>query len=114
MPSTNSELSPAPASAPRIAIRLPLTVEFERGGSVEGVSENLSETGALVLTSREAAPGTIITLKFQAFEAIAEIIWTRSVRDAVRIGLRFTSLEPRGWEFIHGFSEYLRRSGDSR
>lgn len=112
MSQTLSEPSPAPA--PRIAIHLPLTVEFERGVSVEGVSENLSETGALVLTSREAPQGTIVTLKFQAFEASAKVIWARNIRDATRLGLRFTSIEPRGWEFIHGFSEYLKQSGDSR
>ncbi len=100
------------APAPRITVKLPVTLTFEESSTTaKGISENMSETGVLVLTSRKEPEGAIAKLSFQTFDATAEVRWAATVEGDVRLGMKFVYIDERGREFVHRFSEYLRDHG---
>ena len=109
MPRAHPEDHPAP----RIGIRLPVTLTFEETGiTAEGVSENMSETGILVVTSLEPQPGGVVDLEVGSFDARAELVWSRKLgTNEVRLGMRFTQIGQQAQDFLGGFRKYLDEHG---
>jgi hypothetical protein len=81
--------------APRYDIEL--SVRLVPGGSdaaFTGTSENISETGVLVLAERLEPRGALLYLEFPVFEARGEVIWTRETEEELQVllGMRFLAL----------------------
>ena len=82
-------------SAPRFDIQLVVALAFEGcGTTVQGVSQNISETGVLIRSSALAPRGAVARLEFKEFATKAEVIWTRETDEGLLLGMRFLSV---GW-----------------
>ena len=80
--------------APRADIRLSVTLTFDGPPlPTPAVSVNLSETGVLVRSGRQAPRGAPVQLEFKEFKAKGELIWTGKTDDAgVLLGIKFVSI----------------------
>ena len=91
--------------APRADIRLSVTLTFE-GPPSPAVSVNLSETGVLVRSGRQAPIGSLVQLEFKEFKAKGELIWTGKTDDAgVLLGMKFVSIGRRDLGVVRGLVE---------
>ena len=104
---------PEAAPAPRIGIALPVKMTLEGTGvTAKGISENMSETGILVVTSIEPQRGGGVDLEVGSFRARAELIWSRKLAEGeVRLGMKFTHLGREAQNFLSGFRTYLDDHG---
>jgi hypothetical protein len=98
--------------APRINIRLIIELICEDcEPMIQGVSENISETGVLVRTSGIARQGTTVHLEFKEFGVHADLVWRKDTRDGILLGIRFLSI---GWgdpkALTHVF-EFMEKHG---
>ena len=79
--------------APRYDITLEVRLIPENSnGRFHGVSQNISETGILVLAERTEPRGTMARVEFSKFTGTGEVIGTRDTEEEFLIGMRFVSL----------------------
>ena len=98
--------------APRIDIRLVIELIFEDyGPTIQGVSENISETGVLVRASGIARQGTTVRLEFKEFGVHAELIWRKETRDGILLGMRFLSIEWGNRNALTHVFEFMEKHG---
>ena len=90
--------------APRVDVKLSGTLTFDgASASTPAISVNLSESGILVQTGRQAPRGTLVQLDLKNFKAKGEVIWARESEDQrTLLGLRFVSLGWRDKRIIRG------------
>ncbi len=93
--------------APRADIRLSVTLTFEESPlPALAISVNLSETGVLVRSGRQAPRGSLVQLEFTEFKAKGELIWTRKTDDAgVLLGMKFVSIGRRDLGVVRSLVE---------
>ena len=92
--------------SPRSNARLPVQLTFEGSPtSVRGVTENISESGALVRSPVIRPPGTSVQMGFGEFEAKGEIVWAEQTDEGAFLGMRLVSMGWDGWKRIRAFFE---------
>jgi hypothetical protein len=96
--------------APRVNIQLVVALEFEEcGTTAQGVSQNISETGVLIRSSKLAPRGAVARLEFKEFKTEAEVIWTKEAEHGLLLGMRFLSM---GWRARKALSDILESTGE--
>ena len=83
--------------AGRHEVCLPVELTFDRSAlRLLGESQNMSQTGMLILSEDPKPPGTPVRFRFDDFQGRAEVVWRREAPDGSLLGMRFTALGQRG------------------
>ncbi len=87
----------SPGTAQRREVRLPVELTFDRSALLLlGESQNMSQTGMLILAEDPKPPGTPVRFRFDEFQGRAEVVWRREAHDGSLLGMKFTALGERG------------------
>ena len=96
-------------STPRYDLEVGIEMKLAGGGSIRGMTQNISEAGMQIVLSKAISEGRLVDFECPDFAGSAQIVWTRDEGPNVRVGLRYISLSPADRDSLSGLIADLRK-----
>ncbi len=79
-------------STPRFDAGIAINVMVAGGGSIRGMTQNISEAGMQIVLPKAVSEGRLVDFECPDFAGSAQVVWMREDGPNVRLGLRYISL----------------------
>lgn len=96
-------------STPRYDLGVGIEVTFAGGGSIRGMTQNISEAGMQIVLPKAIVEGRLVDFECPDLAGSAQVVWMRDEGSSARVGLRYISLSPEDRDSLVALIADLRR-----